>query len=610
MPVVLLPDIAAHIAAVEASKVPIEEINFAGELDALVVDTKSLSSDERRGCIGEILGLRFLPLSGAEAGTWDIYFGPGSSGIREDGTEVYFPDARSIDSEVIRYWIQRSEQTPHPTLRARYADLAWEIGRLYNRTHPGEQKVQLHRAIAERAIDSYLLAVESGVAKDAHQAWRFLDRALTLALEIKDATLVERAKTSAFDYYRRRVQAGHPAFWWKLDDMLWGRKGLTVSSTEIAEHVSWLETALALHSKRADPTGFDPHQALDAANRLRRWYEKAGERERGLLSLRTAGSAFEEIAPSVSVLTANAWLENLHATYWAAGLREDAARVEAAIRARSGEIEQSMKRLEVQINLPQDELDAWLNELTAGSLELALGRIAVNLMSREDALREMIEAAATKAPVFAYLPIGIASSGGFTSAVVGSVGADMQGRLIYQAATIIGAAAPWLNQALEHAKSRHQINSDKLFAFLSRNPFFPSHSHQLLKEGVHAWFQSDFVKAIHVLVPQIEVALRQILILMGESVMRPDRESGGFEAFTMGKVLYTDAFKMRCDSTVRLHFLALYTDAKGLNLRNKLAHGILSQDFLGRGIANWVIHSLLVIASMSVANRAPPPPAY
>src|SRR5437016_3735891 len=123
--------------------------------NALVVqDPKTLSGDERRGCIAEIIGFRFAQLSGSESGPWEIAYGPNSSGTRVDGTEVYFPDVRTIDNEVIEYWIRRSEETPHPTLRARYADLAWEIGKFWNKANPGAPRIALDQAIARRAIDA------------------------------------------------------------------------------------------------------------------------------------------------------------------------------------------------------------------------------------------------------------------------------------------------------------------------------------------------------------------------------------------------------------------------------------------------------------------------
>jgi hypothetical protein len=157
------------------------------------------------------------------------------------------------------------------------------------------------------------------------------------------------------------------------------------------------------------------------------------------------------------------------------------------------------------------------------------------------------------------------------------------------------AYAFWASQALERAKSSWQIDSGKWVAFLSQSPLFPPHAHALLKEGIDAWLAEDGVKAVHVLVPQVEAALREMLIAMGESPMTPSRGGGGFETLGMGAVLNTASFRTKMDPTLRLHLRALYTEPKGINLRNKLAHGLAGEEMLGRGMANWVIHTLLAI---------------
>ena len=82
---------------------------------------------------------------------------------------------------------------------------------------------------------------------------------------------------------------------------------------------------------------------------------------------------------------------------------------------------------------------------------------------------------------------------------------------------------------------------------------------------------------------------------MGESVMQPSKEAGGLEVISMGKVLHHKTFAAKFDPTARHHLRALYTHPKGINLRNKIAHGTAGEELLGRGIANWVIHSLLVV---------------
>jgi lysyl-tRNA synthetase, class I len=60
----------------------------------------------------------------------------------------------------------------------------------------------------------------------------------------------------------------------------------------------------------------------------------------------------------------------------------------------------------------------------------------------------------------------------------------------------------------------------------------------LLLQGVRAWIDEDYVKAIHVLVPQVEKGLRRMVTALGKPVTRAHREVPGASlAINMGEVL-------------------------------------------------------------------------
>ena len=191
-----------------------------------------------------------------------------------------------------------------------------------------------------------------------------------------------------------------------------------MSDSERTELIGWLQDALAARSNIDDAELFDPHQALDAADRLCRWHGKA-DAAKGIAAIKTSGAAFEAIAEKATALTAIAWLENLSMRYRVVKLMDDAARVEAAIRARGNVAQQSMKRLEVRFEVPSTEMEAWLEELTAGSLDLSLQRIAVNLMTSEEHLRDLVKTQAANSVLMARVPISIMGPGGFTTAHIG-----------------------------------------------------------------------------------------------------------------------------------------------------------------------------------------------
>lgn len=602
MPIVIPQAIAARLAAVEASQEPIDVYDLSTQLDQLV-GSAELSPDERLGCQAEILGLRFVPVRGDDRGPWDSYFGPIFSGLREDGEMIHVPDAKAVSAEIIEYWKARSERALHPVLRARYADLAWEIGRICNKDHRGDERIALPRELAQRSIDARLTAIEKGLAHSEYQAWEFLERALELSLHIQDSDRAERAKSAAFEQGRRQRAAGDSGYWWRLDNMVWDRKGVALTDAERAELVSWLDEALAIHSDIDDEKRFDPHQAQMAADRLRRWHDKLGHPELGIAAIKKAGAAFESIAAKTNALTATAWMQDLSVRYRQARLMEDAARVDAAIKAQSEEAEASMTTHEVKIEVPQAEMDQWLDALLRDSLEISLGRIAVHMMTSEDKLRQMVEDSAANAPLQAHIPMSIMGENGFARATIGSIKDDMPGRMLNMAATLIGHSAPWLHVALDRAKTRWALDSETLLAWLAQSDLFPPSAHELLNDGIDAWFAEDHVKAVHLLVPQAEAALREWLSALGESPMTHDPRAGGFKVIGMGDVLRSNAFKENVHQTLIHHLRAFYTEAKGLNIRNRIAHGLASVEVLNRGTANWVVHSLLAIRTCAHLKR-------
>ena len=593
MPVVIPLAIAAKLADIEALLKPFDTFELFGELNQLI-NNAELTDDERLGYQAEILGLQFAPMHGKDRSPWGSYFGPFFSYGTATGEMVNSPDAKSISLEIIEYWKARSRQTPHPVLQARYADLALDIGRIWNHEHPDKAQITLPRELSQCAIDGYIRTVEACLSPENHQTWISLNRAIDLALFIQDTQRVEKIKLIAFAYTRNQ-----PRSWWELNNLVWEKKGLTLSEPECDELIGWLEDALTTSSDLNDPAHFNPHEALNAADLLHRWYQRLKRPNLGVAAIKKAGTAFEDLATKTNALTAIAWLEDLSFRYKNTNQMEDVARVNAMIKARAVEAEGEMARDELKIEISKEEMDQWLNELFTQSLEVSLARIAVHLMHTPDKIKEIIENSANSAPLQAQLPIAIMGNDGFTQAKIGSVADDMTGRLIHMTSTLIGHSAPWLNFAFDHAKEKWKLDADKLFTWLTQSPLFSSSRNTLLRTGIDAWFAENYVVAIHLLIPQVEAALREWLILMGESGMRPTQNSNGFEAIGMGAVLNTESFKTKIHPMFRLHLDALFTNTKGLNLRNRLAHGIADPEILNRGTGNWVIHSLIAIRTFA-----------
>src|SRR4029077_20493225 len=84
------------------------------------------SEGENLGAWAEALAFN-LADTRMQSSPWGTYFAPMGSGTDKDGKTVYFPDIAGADARVVNHWIARAKTITHPVLRARYADLAWDL---------------------------------------------------------------------------------------------------------------------------------------------------------------------------------------------------------------------------------------------------------------------------------------------------------------------------------------------------------------------------------------------------------------------------------------------------------------------------------------------------
>jgi hypothetical protein len=119
----------------------------------------------------------------------------------------------------------------------------------------------------------------------------------------------------------------------------------------------------------------------------------------------------------------------------------------------------------------------------------------------------------------------------------------------------------------------------------------------VLVEGISAWFGGDHVKAIHVLVPQVERAIRRLASLIGIPITGR-RTKGTMQIRGLGELLHDDLFAHLVDNNLQKYLLAFLADQRGINLRNRVAHGLLEHSQMGQGLSDRLVQVLLALACL------------
>lgn len=317
-----------------------------------------------------------------------------------------------------------------------------------------------------------------------------------------------------------------------------------------------------------------------------------------------AGHAFEHAAEKATAMLANSWLEDLIPRYRNVNLMDDVVRIEQLIRGRAGELANDMVEVNLPFEVTPEEMAKWADNVAGRSSSEGLQRLAVTCLQRRDQLAKEVLQLREDAPLNALIPMAIVAADGFTEATIGSVDDDLEGRTYQMAANHLGIDEVFVHAAFQRIEEKHGLTTDDLLAFIMASPFVGKEQEHLIRIGLEAWKDGEAITAIHILVPQVEAAFRGVLAASGASVRRPHPKVAGSEVIGFGDVLSQDLFKNGALKDIGFHLRALYTDARALNLRNKLAHGLAHGGTLTMGTANLVVHSLLLV-TLLVKQGAP-----
>lgn len=520
------------------------------------------------------------------ASPWNTYFGPLASGKQADGSSFYSPDISGTDSEVVAHWAQRARNLSHPVLKARYADLAWDMSRAIAKDNPDPEMARI-------AIDAYLGSLEGNQRSDVHDEFEAALRALDLAAMIRDSARTDRARAALLELHSNVVAAGK-GLWWIAFDRLIDDKRAGLTDGEREQLLADLEAIAARRSNTSDPTIFDPHATESAATRLIAYYNKVKRWNDTARLHELMARSFEHAASLADPMLAAAFLQTAVTAYREGRLPDESRRVRVAMEEKIAASHAQMTAYTFEIPITREDMERFLDSVVANDAGSTFVRIASEFVHRRAQLEAQVEKQMKDSPLSAMIS-QVVMAQRHVAAKVGSVDDDPFGRVIQHAAQSISLDDIWLLNALDRAIEVHGLTPHHFVSWVARTGLYKDF--ELLSEGITAWFRQDFVKAVHVLIPQVEVGLRAIVEQLGKPTTKAHPKIKGTSvAINMGDILYSVEVADALGADITLHLLTLYADPRGFNLRNDIAHGLITPNEMDAGTAARVIHSLLVLS--------------
>lgn len=575
-----------------------DEFDVACELEKAAKELGPLEDAALKVYRAEMNAFQFYASEHGETTMWGTHFGPIFMTELPDGTP--HPPVTAVDHATLEHWEHRRDEAKHPVLRARYADLLWDLRRPATgaRRDPGD---------ARAAIRSYIEAADRAMEATVRENTHRLERALDLAIRIGDKGLVGTVRDAMFGFYERIGGPGDEGTSGWLFDRLYTSKKVPLTAEQEQRLIDELEAGLTEFTSGDDPARLHPFGAEAIAWRLRRHYERTGQIDEARRVVLAYGRAYVSWARQAHGLVAMAWLQKIHDAYRQVGLHAEAARLLLLYKQKGKEAEAQMTTLSVKVEIPTEELERAVDDLTNGNLHDVLCRLAVTFAPKMDDVRSLVDRIADSTTVLSRVSI-LRLAEQQIIAEIGPTEADEEGRLVNQMSQMIGLETPLLGCAIDAAREKFSFSAEEIVDFLLLGPAFDDQRASLIGEGIDAYLASDHVKAVHVLVPQIEYAMRRLLGLLRQPTSkRMASPKGVMQEKSLTDILEREPAVQALfrDNGVEgwLWYLrAFFTDPRGHNLRNRLAHGLMGPREFGRQVSTRVVHVLLML---SLVGRCP-----
>ena len=207
-----------------------------------------------------------------------------------------------------------------------------------------------------------------------------------------------------------------------------------------------------------------------------------------------------------------------------------------------------------------------------------------------------MKAKAEQAPLLdAISTMTIDSSGNAISKV--GVGPDAeQQKLSYSIYENMRYAVPFMHLHVIKMKEQELMTADTVLQLLDESPLIASERKEIVRRGIQAYMEEDYLVSCHLLVPQLEAAIRRLFALNGANIMRQKQNPiEGSEYMSLDSLLATEEALSYMGEDITNYLRNLLTDQYGWNIRNQLSHGLLGLDSFNAGMADRVVHAFMLL---------------
>lgn len=539
--------------------------------------------------------LAFCMVEDAGEDCWGTYYGPYVKNQNKDTGEWHFvPDNNLITPETINYWEKRASVVSNPMLKMRYTGLVLDFKEQVTGIKPDFKSIRRANIIA--AIS---------VAKDPQESFAYDDlgyslHAIEMAKRIKDKELMKQAATAFVACYKHlSSDQSFIPFQKHFMGMLEQRDVFPDFFLWAIDHlVELFNEHETLAKKEGEKTDSHGHDAKRIAELLSEYYKETNQQALIMPLLDRATDIIRQSFCLRGGMWAQGMMEQMQKLYRKHHLYDAADRLYNDILAQADAAKNEMQHFSQNIPISSDLWNRyWQSVMTGTDENVILGFLLRNLPNIEEAKKSI-----QNGDIVPFNVSGVQlytfDSNGIPISNIGKGKNPEEQKLNYSIFMQMKMTAPILNEYISQLKNKGLLTVDKILNdMFDGSPIINEEQRPIVKRGLESFFEEDYLVSCHLLIPQIESAIRQICFLNGGDILRPKNnpEEGNSYKSLEGLLDQQSVSSTLGDEFTR-YLKILLTDSNAGNYRNLTTHGLLKAGAFNSTMANRIFHAFLLLS--------------
>lgn len=526
--------------------------------------------------------------------TFGGYFGPHWTHVDQQGNPYYTPAKEDITPDAVLYWEQRYKVVSNTLMRMRYAALVWDFKR---RICNANYDTDLYRTY----VDSMLEVADNDLSSHPVVTVLVFERLFSIAKSNLDDLAKTKAALCAFE---KRHATDSSIRCWACQFQLMRDNKKCFTKDEIDALVAAHETRFQ-RLQQPDANGKIDVWTLDAqANLLADFYNRSQQRDEVRRVLKVAEKTHKQSFDSGNPLQRMGILEQLHHKYVHYGLHEDADALLIEIQEAGAQASQTLQKHGYEYTIPREvfeQADVLFGTKAASDEERWQNFVFQFIPSKDDAEKSLAEVA-KQAPLYYMTGTNLMDYKGRPMSVIGSYDQDPEGNLVMHITQHLNFGTTFLGIAIRKMREVGLMTTDRIMSdIIELCPLYEGYSYAIIRQSLDFLFGDMPVVACHLLVPQIEAAIRNLVENAGISVIKQQKHvEKGFQLITLDDLLRKEPVEQVFKSDGAMYLRLVLTDQRSLNIRNDLCHGILPPDNFHSGVAARLLHVLVMIGMVRI----------